>query len=104
MSGVVIKMGIYGLIRICGLFDAPPLWWGVVLVALGTLSAFLGVVFALGQHDIKRLLAYHSIENIGIILLGLGAGMMGLSYGRSDVAALGVARIEAALEPIREAA
>jgi hydrogenase-4 component B len=64
---------------------------GVLVVVLGGLSAVLGVLYALMQHDLKRLLAYHSIENIGIILLGLGAGMMGLAYGRGDVAAVGVA-------------
>jgi hydrogenase-4 component B len=59
-------------------------------MVVGGLSAFLGVLYALMQHDLKRLLAYHSIENIGIILLGLGAGMMGLSYGRGDLAAVGI--------------
>src|SRR6266545_4584035 len=70
MSGVVIKMAIYGLVRTCGLLASPPLAWGVTLLVLGAIAAFFGVVFALAQHDIKRLLAYHSIENIGIILLG----------------------------------
>jgi hydrogenase-4 component B len=92
MSGVLIKTGIYGLVRVCAFgLGTPLLAWGVVVVAIGGLSALLGVLYALMQHDLKRLLAYHSIENIGIILLGLGAGMMGLAYGRSDVAALGVA-------------
>ena len=92
MSGVLIKTGIYGLVRVCAFgLGTPALPWGVVVVVVGGLSALLGVLYALMQHDLKRLLAYHSIENIGIILLGLGAGMMGLSYGRSDVAALGVA-------------
>jgi hydrogenase-4 component B len=63
----------------------------VIIVVLGGVSAVLGVLYALMQHDLKRLLAYHSIENIGIILLGLGAGMMALAYGRSDVASVGVA-------------
>ena len=92
MSGVLIKTGIYGLVRVCAFgLGTPLLLWGVVVVVIGGLSALLGVLYALMQHDLKRLLAYHSIENIGIILLGLGAGMMGLAYGRSDVAALGVA-------------
>jgi hydrogenase-4 component B len=90
MSGVVIKMGIYGLVRVCGLLDAPPLGWGITLLAMGTLSAFFGVVFALSQHDLKRLLAYHSIENIGIILLGLGLAMVGRSEGRPDWVMLGL--------------
>jgi hydrogenase-4 component B len=91
MSGVVIKMGIYGLVRLCGLMAAPPMGWGVALLALGSLAAFFGVVFALGQHDLKRLLAYHSIENVGIILLGLGLAMVGRSAGRPDWVMLGLA-------------
>jgi hydrogenase-4 component B len=92
MSGVLIKTGIYGLVRVCAFgLGVPRLSWGVIVLVVGGLSAVLGVLYALMQHDLKRLLAYHSIENIGIILLGLGAGMMGLSYGRYDVAAIGVA-------------
>ena len=64
---------------------------GVIVLVVGGLSAVLGVLYALMQHDLKRLLAYHSIENIGIILLGLGAGMIGLAYGRADVATVGLA-------------
>jgi len=90
MSGLVIKMGVYGLVRVCGLLDAPPLGYGITLLVMGTLSAFFGVVFALAQHDIKRLLAYHSIENIGIIVLGLGLAMVGRSEGRSDWVMLGL--------------
>ena len=92
MSGVLIKTGIYGMVRVCAFgLGVPRLSWGVIVVVVGGLSAVLGVLYALMQHDLKRLLAYHSIENIGIILLGLGAGMMGLSYGRGDVAAVGIA-------------
>ncbi|HJW72414.1 MAG TPA: proton-conducting transporter membrane subunit [Geothrix sp.] len=91
MSGVLIKMGILGLVRLVAWVPDPPLWWGVVLLTLGALSGILGVAFALGQHDLKRLLAYHSIENIGIILLGLGLGLAGKSTGHSVVQALGFA-------------
>ena len=91
MSGVMIKTGIYGLVRIAGSIDAPPLWWGETLIALGLMSGILGVLFALAQHDLKRLLAYHSVENIGIILLGLGVGWVGLSLRNPAVAALGFA-------------
>jgi hydrogenase-4 component B len=92
MSGVLIKTGIYGIVRVCAFgLGVPRLSWGVSVVALGGLSALLGVLYALMQHDLKRLLAYHSIENIGIILLGLGAGMMALAYGRHDVAWIGIA-------------
>jgi hydrogenase-4 component B len=92
MSGVIIKTGIYGIVRVCAFgLGTPRLSWGVMVVVLGAGSAVLGVLYALMQHDLKRLLAYHSIENIGIILLGLGGGMMALAYGRSDVASIGVA-------------
>ena len=92
MSGVVIKTGIYGIVRVCAFgLGTPRISWGVLVVILGGGSAVLGVLYALMQHDLKRLLAYHSIENIGIILLGLGAAMIALAYGRRDVAAIGVA-------------
>jgi hydrogenase-4 component B len=92
MSSVLLKVGIYGIVRVCAFgLGVPRLSWGVIVVALGGLSAVFGVLYALMQHDIKRLLAYHSIENIGIILLGLGAGMMALAYGRSELAWIGVA-------------
>jgi hydrogenase-4 component B len=92
MSGVLIKTGIYGIMRVCAFgLGTPLLSWGVLVVVVGGVSAVLGVLYALMQHDLKRLLAYHSIENIGIILLGLGAGMMGLAYGRGDLAAVGIA-------------
>jgi hydrogenase-4 component B len=89
LSGVLIKTGIYGLTRVC--FDflgAPPLWWGVTVLVLGTVSAVLGVLYALMEHDLKRLLAYHSIENIGIILIGLGAALMFLHSGHPLLASL----------------
>jgi hydrogenase-4 component B len=92
MSGVLIKTGVYGIVRICAFgLGVPSLSWGVIVIVIGGVSAVLGVLYALMQHDLKRLLAYHSIENIGIILLGLGAGMVALAFGRGDVAALGVA-------------
>lgn len=89
MSGVIIKTGIYGLARV--LFDFlghAPLWWGVTILAIGTSSALLGVLYALMEHDLKRLLAYHSIENIGIILIGLGAALMFSHSGHTVLAAL----------------
>ncbi len=90
MSGVLIKMGIYGLLRVTSLLGHPPLFWGVVLLALGVVSGVLGVAFAIGQHDLKRLLAYHSIENIGIIVMGIGLAMIGRSLGRADWVVLGL--------------
>jgi len=79
MSGVMIKTVIYGLIRAFTFLGTPPLWWGWGLIAVGLSSGVLGVLFALAQHDLKRLLAYHSVENIGIIALGLGVGLLGMS-------------------------
>ncbi len=89
MSGVVIKTGIYGLLRIISFYPVPPAWWGVVLVMIGITSGILGVLWAMAQHDFKRLLAYHSIENIGIIALGLGVGCLGLSFHAPLIAMLG---------------
>jgi hydrogenase-4 component B len=91
MSGVLIKTGIYGLTRVCFDFlSTPPLWWGVIVLAAGTTSAVLGVLYALMEHDLKRLLAYHSIENIGIILMGLGAALIFLHTGHPRLATLGL--------------
>lgn len=91
MSGAMIKTGIYGLLRILGCLGAPPSWWGWSLLAVGIVSGVLGVLFALAQHDIKRLLAYSSVENIGIITMGIGVGYIGLAHGLPAVAALGFA-------------
>lgn len=91
MSGIMIKMGIYGLLRMLTFITPYHAWWGMLLIALGVASGILGVLFALGQHDIKRLLAYHSVENIGIILLGIGVGMTGAVFGSSAIALFGFA-------------
>jgi len=91
LSGVLIKTGILGMVRLLSWVPDPPLWWGGAWVALGALSGILGVALALGQHDLKRLLAYHSIENIGIILLGLGLGTLGRSTGHPAIMVLGYA-------------
>jgi hydrogenase-4 component B len=91
MSGVLIKIGIYGLVRLASFFAHPPLWWGGLILTLGTISGILGVAFAIGQHDLKRLLAYHSVENIGIICMGLGTALVGRSLGRVELVALGLA-------------
>jgi hydrogenase-4 component B len=91
MSGIMIKTGIYGLVRIITFLGMPPLWWGGLLLAMGAISGVLGVLFALAQHDLKRLLAYHSVENIGIITMGLGIGLIGISTGHPIIAACGLA-------------
>jgi hydrogenase-4 component B len=91
MSAVMIKTGIYGLVRILTLLGPMAAWWGWTLCAVGLSSGILGVLLALAQHDLKRLLAYHSVENIGIIALGLGVGIVGLSLGEPFVAVAGFA-------------
>lgn len=91
MSGVMLKMGIYGIVRILSFFSPPPLWWGVLLLLLGIVSGVVGVMFALGQHDIKRLLAYHSIENIGIIVMGIGLAVIGRTINSPPLMLLGMA-------------
>jgi hydrogenase-4 component B len=91
MSGVVIKLGIYGLLRVVMLLGSPPAWWGWTVLGLGLLSAVLGVLWALAQHDIKRLLAYHSVENVGIITMGIGIGGLGTAYGHPALSVLGYA-------------
>ena len=91
LSGVVIKMGVYGLMRVTlDLLGGGPAWWGGIVLGLGAVSALLGVLYALMEHDLKRLLAYHSVENMGIILLGVGAGLMFQSYGLPALATLGL--------------
>jgi hydrogenase-4 component B len=89
MSGVMIKVAIYGLIRMLVDWLGPlPIWFGVLVLGLGALSAVGGVVYALFQHDLKRLLAFHSIENIGIIVLGLGACLVLRARGADTWAAI----------------
>jgi hydrogenase-4 component B len=85
----VIKAGIYGLARVFfDFFDVAPLWAGTVVLAAGVVSALIGVLYALMEHDLKRLLAYHSIENIGIILIGFGSALMFHSLGHPSLSAL----------------
>ena len=89
MSGVMIKLGVYGLVRVG--FDwlgVGPSWWGGALLVVGAVSAVLGVLYAMVDSDLKRLLAYSSVENIGIILLGVGAAMLFQTYHLPALAAL----------------
>ncbi len=89
MSGVMIKTGIYMMVRLyMDLLPAGPIGWGLAVLAIGAMSSVLGVLYALTEHDIKKLLAYHSIENIGIILLGLGSAMIFTSLGMKEAAGL----------------
>jgi hydrogenase-4 component B len=92
MSAVLITAGVYGLFRVCAFgLGVPAVSWGLTCMALGTLSAILGVLYALTQSDLKRLLAYSTIENAGIMVLGLGAGMLALAYGHAELATVAVA-------------
>jgi len=72
MSGVMLKIAVYGLVRFLLDVFSPDLWWGILILLCGSLSAVLGVIYALKEHDIKGMLAYSSIENIGIIFMGIG--------------------------------
>jgi hydrogenase-4 component B len=77
MSGVMLKTAVYGFVRLdFDFFGGGPAWWGYLVLVAGALSGLLGVLYAIGEHDLKRLLAYHSVENIGIIYLGLGAALV----------------------------
>ncbi|WP_024790901.1 MULTISPECIES: proton-conducting transporter membrane subunit [unclassified Lebetimonas] len=88
MSGVMIKVAIFGMIQTC-LWLPLTSWMGITILIIGALSALLGVLYALMQHDYKALLAYHSVENIGIILLGLGTGVYGMAIHSPVLAAVG---------------
>jgi hydrogenase-4 component B len=91
MSGVMIKTAIFMLIRV--FFDflgAGVAWWGMLVLILASVSALLGVLYALMEHDMKRLLAYHSVENIGIILIGVGVSMIFMASGHPELAAFGL--------------
>jgi hydrogenase-4 component B len=89
MSGILIKAGIYGMARVFfDFFGDLPSWTGMLVLTIGVISALLGVLYALMEQDLKRLLAYSSIENIGIILMGLGSALLFRSYGHPQLAAL----------------
>jgi hydrogenase-4 component B len=88
MSGVMIKVALFGIIKFC-LWLPVMEWWGLLIIIIGALSSLLGVLYALIQHDYKALLAYHSVENIGIILLGLGTGVYGIAINSPTLATVG---------------
>ncbi len=90
LSGVVTKAGIYGLVRVLMLLPDPPLAWGVALVILGSVSAVAALTFAIGQTDVKRMLAYSTIENIGSITIGLGVALLGRTLGQGELVVLGL--------------
>jgi NADH:ubiquinone oxidoreductase subunit 5 (subunit L)/multisubunit Na+/H+ antiporter MnhA subunit len=95
MSGVMTKVAVYGLIRIVfDLLGEPVWWWGLLILLLGGITAAIGVLYALMQHDLKRLLAYHTVENIGIIFIGLG---LALAFAANGMQAAGALALTAAL-------
>jgi len=89
MSGVMTKVAVYGFVRIAfDLLGPPAWWWSMVVLAFGGITAVMGVLYALMQHDLKRLLAYHTVENIGIIFIGLGLALAFRAHGMPSAAAL----------------
>ena len=89
MSGVMTKVAVYGFVRVVfDLLGPPAWWWSMAVLALGGITAALGVLYALMQHDLKRLLAYHTVENIGIIFIGLGLALAFEANGITWAAAL----------------
>jgi formate hydrogenlyase subunit 3/multisubunit Na+/H+ antiporter MnhD subunit len=90
MSGVMIKMGLYGMLRVLTFLGRPAPWWGLVLAGLGILTALVGIALALQQRDLKRVLAYSSIENVGLIGLALGVGLWGFASDLPVIAVLGM--------------
>ncbi len=88
-SSALMKIGIMGVIKVgLDLLGAPPLWWGLMVLLLAILTAFIGGLYALMEHDIRRLLAYHTLENVGIILLGVGGAMVGVALKLPVLASL----------------
>lgn len=92
MSGVMIKTAIYGMIRlIIDILGPGPAWWGGLVLTVGVTSAVIGVIYALMEHDLKRLLAFHSVENIGIILMGVGTSLIFYAWEMPVPAAIALA-------------
>jgi len=89
MSGVMTKVAVYGFVRIAfDLIGPPAWWWSMLVLSVGGITAVMGVLYALMQHDLKRLLAYHTVENIGIIYIGLGLALAFKAHGMAVAAAL----------------
>ncbi|AKH88105.1 proton-conducting transporter transmembrane domain-containing protein [Edwardsiella tarda] len=90
-ASVMLKIGLFGLLKLSiDWLGVPPLWWGLLLLIVGAVTAFIGGLYALAEHDLRRLLAYHTIENSGIILLGLAACVIGFSLGNPLLAVMGL--------------
>ena len=91
MSGVMVKIGIFGIIKVgVDLLGSTNVWYGVIVLGFGAVSSVLGVLYALAEHDIKKLLAYHTVENIGIIMMGVGVGMIGIATHHPVLATVGL--------------
>jgi hydrogenase-4 component B len=91
MSGVMVAIGSYALLRFCvGVLGAGPMWWALLGLALGAVSAVVGALYALAERDLKRLLAFSTIENSGIVLLGFGTALFGASIGNVPLETLGI--------------
>jgi len=91
MSGVLVKMGLYGILRVVTFLPPAPAWQGLLLAGIGLAGALGGLALALGQRDLKRVLAYSTVENVGIVALGAGLGLAGAALGSPAIAALGLA-------------
>jgi len=92
MSGVMVKLGVYALLRVTlDLLGVGPSWWGALLIGLGAVSALVGVLYALTEDDLKRLLAYSSVENVGLVFIGVGAGLLFASLDEPAAATLALA-------------
>lgn len=89
MSGVMTKVAVYGFVRVVfDLLGSPAWWWSIIVLALAGITCVMGVLYALMQHDLKRLLAYHTVENIGIIFIGIGLALAFKAHGMGLAAAL----------------
>lgn len=91
LSGAMIKLGLYGLLRVLHFLGAPRLGWGIALMGIGLLTALAGVLWAMGQQELKRALAYSSVENVGIMVLGIGLGVTGMAARQPGLMVLGLA-------------
>ncbi|HEX4146974.1 MAG TPA: proton-conducting transporter membrane subunit [Pirellulales bacterium] len=89
MSGAMSKLGIYGLLRVLAMMPVYPEWWAWLLIAIGVVSGVYGILTGLAQSDLKRLLAYSSVENLGLIAMGLGMGLLGISTATPGLTLLG---------------
>jgi hydrogenase-4 component B len=88
LSGVMIKAGLYGMLRLLAFTGPGPMWWGLLVIAAGAVTALLGILYALAERDLKRLLAYSSVENMGVIFVALGGAMTFHAVGRPEAGAL----------------